>query len=485
MFTKRAFLFLLCTGLISTLSLQAQENSGLAQSNYIPTNSVFLNPSSIVDSKAYLDVNVLSASTYLYSGPLYLNGNDFKITQIFGGGNMNVPEPTYQSGKRENNAYSDVMLQGPSFTLSLGRNSIGLYTGARFYTDVRDVPHQIVNFALYGLDYGPQLGQRYAYENFQGHALAYGEVGLSFGRMVHRSDQNIFNVGGTVKYLRGLAHAGLRLQELDFESNTNGSQLDLHRIKGSYAFTEFGETTGSGYGFDLGFTYKRTIDPVKDYIPHSASHDCVYADYRFKAGISVLDIGAVNFKNATMRTITGDNISVNTDTLNSGDLESLDDGLYDELEANGATVAPRSKYSVSLPTALSLQFDYNFGKNIFLGAHYVKGFVRENSYGIERASLLSVVPRYETRTFEVSLPVTFQHFEQFAMGLAFRVGPLVLGTDRLGPWLFRPDVNGMDLYAGLKLPLYKRPACRNGYSRLKQRKKRPRFNNAKPCPSFN
>ncbi|MGB1032611.1 MAG: hypothetical protein ACPGWM_08340, partial [Flavobacteriales bacterium] len=64
-----------------TCNLNAQESMGIRASNYAPTQSIFLNPSSIVDSKAFIDINLVGFSVFARNNFVYLSTDSFSIKQ--------------------------------------------------------------------------------------------------------------------------------------------------------------------------------------------------------------------------------------------------------------------------------------------------------------------------------------------------------------------------------------------------------------------
>ena len=68
---------------------------------------------------------------------------------------------------------------------------------------------------------------------------------------------------------------------------------------------------------------------------------------------------------------------------------------------------------------------------------------------MRRPALIAITPRYETRLFEINLPVSLYDFRDPAIGLAVRIYSLVIGTEKLGTFLNLTDVRGMDVYFSL------------------------------------
>ena len=67
----RILLLVACVS-CTTISL-AQERLGLANSNYAGTTGMPLNPSSMVDSKAWLDINLVGVDAFAWNNFVYLS----------------------------------------------------------------------------------------------------------------------------------------------------------------------------------------------------------------------------------------------------------------------------------------------------------------------------------------------------------------------------------------------------------------------------
>ena len=55
----------------------AQDQFGLAQSNYSPSTSVFHNPSSIVDSKVYFVIHLFGNGLFIHNNYVFLPAKEF------------------------------------------------------------------------------------------------------------------------------------------------------------------------------------------------------------------------------------------------------------------------------------------------------------------------------------------------------------------------------------------------------------------------
>ena len=112
----------------------------------------------------------------------------------------------------------------------------------------------------------------------------------------------------------------------------------------------------------------------------------------------------------------------------------------------------KNSYKAYLPTALSIQYDYNFENGFFLNGTIVQNLSFFNQLGVHRQNSFAVTPRYERPRFEVAMPITLRRYYSPSLGLAFRFwNNLIIGTDRLGSILFNGDTYGTDIYFNIKI----------------------------------
>jgi hypothetical protein len=63
---------------------------------------------------------------------------------------------------------------------------------------------------------------------------------------------------------------------------------------------------------------------------------------------------------------------------------------------------------------------------------------------------LVVVPRIETKWFEISTPISiYENYSQFGFGAFVRVGPVFVGTDNMLKSLNTTSHTGMNMYFGI------------------------------------
>lgn len=476
---------LLIATLCAAISATAQERLGLANGNYAGTTGMPLNPSSMVDSKAWLDINLVGVDAFAWNNFVYLSKDNFYFFRDVPSGN--IPNPQYRINGKEKHGAVNLRIDGPSFTLSHGKNAYGFHTAARTFVSAEDLLEPSAVYIYEGLDYDPQEGISYNQQNMGVFATAWAEIGLSYGRIVYQKGKDMINVGGTLKYLMGIGHMSAYLDELN-HTVVNDQDWNVSNLTGQYAITEPGFANGHGFGVDLGVTYKRMLEDVDDYAPHTAQSDCGTIDYKYRIGVSLLDLGGIGFnQNSLIRTFSNSTTTwENYPDAEVNSISDIDALIASQFASDAGSMRTGTRYSASIPSAVSVQFDYNLGKNFYANATWVQGFkIGKRTTGIRR-SVIGITPRYEIKWFEASLPISLYDYRSPQVGLAFRFYNITIGSDNILPFFVPMNVYSGNIYASLKITLFKNPACgkkSRGSKRGKNGKYKSR-GSAVDCPAF-
>ena len=159
---------------------------------------------------------------------------------------------------------------------------------------------------------------------------------------------------------------------------------------------------GYGAGIDFGIVYTKLKSTVT-YDREDRLCARPYNDYKYKIGFSILDFGAVVFKeNAELHKF--ENVSKNWidfDTIQylgiHHALENYSRGFFNG-DPNGSYSG--DKIRIGMPATVSLQFDYHLRQRIYIAALWMHPF-RFNARTVWRPAQIAVIPRYEDRFFGV------------------------------------------------------------------------------------
>ena len=282
-------------------------------------------------------------------------------------------------------------------------------------------------------------------------SMAWQEVAFTYGGILKDDGYNRWKMGLTIKAANPTAHLWLDLADADYSIDGNGLlNLDRFDFSAGYSsnlndYEQFDGNEqmrvppkGTGLifgGADIGVLYERVAyrpDP-KTSAQTSLNKDITY---EFRVSASITDIGKFNFEHGSAAFMA----SGLDPSANSLNFESMLNSINsfrefrDSLNTFLQLTDVQGEYSVSLPTALRLNYDYNFGNNLFLNVATVAdlSWALPADYRVSYANSVTIAPRYETGLYGLYLPFFYNFEGDTEVGLAARYGPLTLGTHTLG-----------------------------------------------------
>lgn len=461
---------LLCSKLAFT-----QESPGIVQGNFAGSQTVRINPATMLQSKVYMDLQLLSVTAFGQNNFAYVPGKDYNtIPLVTGKEQLPIYGPNgnnflYYTNTRKKKAEAIANIYGLSAMVQTGDHAFAFHTAARSYTSLNRVPYEVPIFGTEDLGYTPLHNIRFEDYNVDVSSMHWGEIGLSYAYAFHKQVNHHWAAGITAKYLMGYTGAFLSIDNVDYMV-LNDSTINIFNMNASAGlalpldynnndFPDPGKTfKGKGIGFDLGLTYTRKKE---GYQRNNPSRICEqpYRDYFWRLGVSILDLGAINFKdNAQEHTFNDVNLLWDrVDTVSYTDVNTLMNQLSETFLGSPTASLSNNSFKIGLPTALSVQFDYHYKQNWYLNATWVQPF-SVSQHSVRRPAQLAVTPRYETDWFEAMLPLSLYEYQTPRIGAAVRLGFFTIGTDRIGTLMGLSDLNGMDIYASIKIN-FRRGVC--------------------------
>jgi hypothetical protein len=458
----------------------AQEMLGIVNGNYSGVNGSVLNPAGMGHSRQFLNVNLLGGDFYINSNYLYIHRQDYNFFGLFSV-DINDPRYTYiyqypefqfidtlhyldyKKNTSLKRIFSSARILGPSLMVHYGNHAFSLITGFRNNISVDKMTYNTANFIFRGMDFAPQHNITYTEGPYQICFLSWIELGLGYA-YTFLSDQNRdITAGVTFKGLLGTGAAYSELRNVTYHvpnsdtivfeklDCTFGLALPMDYAGGN-SFSMDPLIKGTGWSIDFGINWMQKGGSAIASAAERGEGAATDENYRFRVGLSVLDLGKISF---------GKNVEVHefNDVANrlwpglrdfhaTSIRHFLRSASYNLLGDSLSSLTAKTDFSIWLPTAVSLQIDYNFGFNIYANATFVQG-VKMGNPGVRRATLLAVTPRYEKRIWEVNLPLSLVDFRDPQIGLAFRIYSFTIGTEKLGTFFNLTDVRGMDVYFAL------------------------------------
>lgn len=433
-------LFSLGVVLLVTKASFAQTFIGSTVDNQAGVHSLLLNPALAVDSKMRLDINLISASAFIGNDYLSVDLSDLDSFQ----NGFEINSDGDKNPTDNNNFFGNVDILGPSVLFNLDqKNSLAFTTRVRAFFNLNNIGGDL--YELANTEYDEQSDFSVTMEDASGLIHAWAEIGATYGRMILDDDSHSLKGGVTLKYLAGAGGVYGASQLLNAQYS---NQTDLLTTSGEL---RYGYTSGfdsddinfsdikSGFGADIGLVYEFKEQNVNTY----------YNPYKFKLGLSVMDIGSISYDQTTRTIYNMDN----TIDANEFDYKDLDEVLEDNY--NGAEITGKTK--MGLPTSLQFFGDYNINGKFFVSA---QGAISLKKYKENPVSHLinsfTVTPRFEKRWVSVYSPLSIRQYDSsLAWGIGVRAGPVMIGSGSILTNLISSKSKSTDVYVGFKVPLYK------------------------------
>jgi len=467
--------------LLIVTNTNGQELLGVTLGNYSGTAGLMLNPARMTTNKVYLDINLATANLFVSNSAVYIPSEDISIWDLY---KKDYVFPTYGEDKRNvkyydnhnlKNATVNARLLGPSAMLQIGDHAFGITTGVRYLMTGNRIPWDIAEISYNGLDYEPLHGIEFDDNDFDFSTSAWMEIGISYAYDVYKSYDEQLTVGISLKKLWGYGGAYSSTSNVNYIV-VNDSTINIKNLNSELGFSapvdydnnDFISGSpifrGSGMGLDIGavFVKKRHVNMNKWRGEKLCSQ--TYDDYIYRIGVSILDIGRVKYStDAQLHSY--DNVSqywASVDTIQWNNINSLLGQVSETFYGDSTASLKSNTIKIGLPTAFSLQADFSFENNLYLGAMWIHP-IRFNMSSLRRPAQFAIVPRYETKYFEMSLPISVYEYKYPRVGIAARFYFVTVGTERLGTYLGMADLNGLDIYASIKIGINK-GSCKNKFS---------------------
>lgn len=482
------------TILLSLIGSQAMAQNWLGNtfSNYSGSNGVYLNPSSIAESKYAYHLNLWGHGANIYNN--YLNYEaPFGIRDwvqsdnaTYKNANGNIAFNQAWLSEIDHNGTKQLSLTrdirfpgfmfpvGPNANMSINlRQRSGIQAFGVSSPFARVLRHGIDtnNTKVFGGANGLNTNQLYSTGNFSSNVENYQELGITYAGNWSKTEKHTFNVGTTFKLVRGLGGGYFNSSGGQFSINSSDS---ITLVGGDY---DYGHTpytnirqplekdyqllypsAGTGLGFDFGLTYMYNPNKSK-YLKQIGCNENEERDnYLIKIAAAVNDIGFINYKDAKnfSKSMTTNGLRINHGLVGSFNNTAVDG--FDTFNANTVNklgFTESSGFVSQLPTALNVSLDIRATKRFFLGVNWNQDLKKNSATGMRSTSYLALLPRFEFRGFELSTPIVWgQNYQELNLGLYTRFGPFFLGSENINGLLNKVSTssyNGADIYAGVAM----------------------------------
>ncbi|MES2762183.1 MAG: DUF5723 family protein [Bacteroidota bacterium] len=477
---------------------RSQDFVGFNQSNYAGVTGIYQQPASIVDGRMKFDMNLFGINIGAYNNYVGVDRSAFHKTAKWKTILKDtMPEnyfPAFQDtlfadhylstrdNSKNKSMYVTNRIVGPSFLIPLNRkNAIALSSCVRNYVNIDGVSQDLAKLAYEEFKYPSLWVKNLENKNLSIQEMTWAEYGLTYAHVFKEDNEHYFKGGATVKLLQGIQSTYMFVRDLEYNFQTD-TTLSIFQSEVEYGHSDNltfkdiqfgGEQTGTkvfdysqsypGVGFDFGVVYewrpsymkyKYDMDGVKDLWRNDKNK------YKLKIGFSVTDIGSIKFKKGS----TSGNFKADVGFWNLKPINPKSVGEFDDtLKGRFGGVYGPSTYKMNLPTAFSLQVDYQVWKDFYVNfTPFIAMQFKKNDTKVHDISSLTLTPRYDWKWAGIFIPIQYNFLDGFRAGAAIRLGPLVIGSSNLAPLVGQKTIYGADIYALLKVPIpYGKPKDRD------------------------
>lgn len=478
---KKPFLFfrilLIVSFFFNALNSFSQAYVGYSQSNFSGLNGVLVQPAEVVDNRMQVEINLISGDNLFSNNYIKANRKflfnpssipEFDSTNTFQ--DFRISELLTKTNSTTKNLFFKSDILGPSFMFSINRkNAVAVTSRVRAMVNVDNLLKEFVDISLAEFADSLLFNQEFKMNSSRISTMAWGEVGLTYGRVILNKDVHFLKAGLSVKYLMGIGSGYFYNENISVKFFANDS-ISVYEptISGNKGIVRAGLSdnipitggsfdkyiSGSGVGFDIGVVYEYRPD-FADY--GSGSSDMSKEPrnknkYKLKAGFSALDIGSIKFtKHPEIY-----DFAVNLQNANVTEFELSSDGGW--LDSLGATKLADNKetYKMTLPTSYMLTLDYRPFKKVPLFANFT-AFMSTRNFSndskVRDFSRYTITPRFEISWFSIGIPLSYYGMQYLNAGAFMQIGPLFVGSADILNLAFSKNIRGANIYGGLKIPI--------------------------------
>ena len=464
----RTILILTSFLLLSVLNSKSQEFLPFASSNYAGITGVQLQPASIADSRYKFDL-AFSSTNFSYSNNFYgidpyVIWHPKVLTEDF---DFKGPYISRNLDGTDKSGIISIKQDLFSFMLAISdKSSIAFTPSFRTIFNIDNMTESLA-ILIDNMDKETDLWNiRLNNENVYSQMNAWAEYGFTYARVVMDKQKHFLKAGVTMKIIQGMGSGYMFMKDLNYEVE-NSDTVSFYNTYTNYGITEnialedfsYKFDANPSLAFDVGIVYEYRPDWMKHKYDMDGKTNLWRKDqdkYLFRIGFTASDLGNTRYKrNPISKDFTAD-----IKNLYIGDIKSvadLDSLIYNNFDPADVS----SKYNMTLPICLSLQADVRVAEGLYVNFTPYLALNRgtNNVNKVHYLSSFNIVPRYDKKWFGISVPVQYNAYKHWNIGLGMRLGPLWLGwNDMFSMMVTTKNRYGSAVSAIFKVPiLYRQP----------------------------
>ncbi len=437
--------------LISCHFSYSQDFLGYSNSNYAGVSGIDLNPATIADSRYKFDMTLIGFSLNFENNYIGIKKEAFRDKKTaFEDTLFQQKYLIERMNSDRKSVYVSHQLVLPSFMITLSpKHAFAINIRERTFVNIDGFDAPLAHQLYEGLQDSLSWHQNYKNEHLSIQTMTWMEYGATYARVFKDEGEQFLKAGARLKFLQGLWGSYVYIDNFDytFESDTI---LSIYNTSVNYGHSNsfslnddmkaFVFGSKPSFGMDLGVVYEWRPDYKNFLYEMDGEKDLKmrYANkYKMRVGFSILDIGSIKFEKSTVGDFTANVQNWEIDTLTMVDTNSVMASIDSIIATMFVQTEAIRDFKMNLPTALSLQVDYNIWKNIYANftAFYAFKFSK-NKDKVHELTAFSITPRWDWKWFGAFLPISYTSYRTLRFGFDARLGPLgeeLLARGRLGP----------------------------------------------------
>jgi len=469
MFRSHLYVILLASQILLLASFSfSQDYLGFANSAFAGVNGIDVNPASIVNNPRKWDITIIGLNLGVANNYIGLKSKGSKHIK------SQNPEPFDQAnylsqrgGRKPVSVFfatNVTLLPSFMFTRAKHKDAFALTCKTRAYVNIDGIDRTLADIIINGENDTSNYNRDFSAAKISVQTMLWNEYGITYGKTISQTKNERLNVAGRLKLLQGLYSMYLFIDEADYkfyneDSISIVSSLVHYGHSSNLEFNpsalKFGFGGKPSFGLDLGATYEfYPLTNVRTKMVSQSKTTSMQHEYKYKIGFSIQDLGRIKFmKPQNARDFTAEvKGDLDVGSLGTGGTTPLSDS-DDTLSVKFSMIPDDDKFKMNLPTVMSLQGDYYAGKNIYVNSTFNYAFqFKNNEDKIHEVTTFSITPRWDWKWLGAYVPFSYNKYSHVRTGLSLRLGPIILGTADLLPFISKRDIYGVDFHFLLKVP---------------------------------
>lgn len=440
--------------LISLLNASAQDHfSGINTSRRVGILNAGVNPAELLNLSSKFEANLFSLS-------INASNNKIGFSDIVKGNNI---EDKILKGNDPVNMRVDAEIYGPGFAMKMNKWAFGFSTKAYAKLNLVDINPNLgnaINTSINNISLGSTTTINNAY-NQRLNGTSWGEMGFSLARNLFENEKHKFNAGATLKLLFPGSYTNFGLDQFQGSINVVGTEAYLNNTNAKLNIAYSGNLNGNFSNFN---DYTKSMFGQMNGVAVDFGANYQLKDkngYKLNTGLSVRNIGGMNFNNignsSTNYSLKIQSTPANPNGLPLSQFQNNSDIKQVEtvLQNNGYLTKTESNTNikVKLPTTITFYADLKVYSKFFLTLYTQQKSGNDgNDNQITTQNVVSVIPRFSLKNFEIYSAWSANEISGTTCGLGFRVYGFYLGSSSIVTALVS-DTKQADLYLGYRLGL--------------------------------